>query len=229
MRMGVVELLGGDAVKFLMVALIPEGVMAGLFAHPRFIVGDEDAIHPGVLLLLALQAQAFTGVVAAVNAIEGADEGEDALFLALGDGLGHGGEEETAKDEGLEFRAPVGDGLLAVADLEGIEFFAEIAEGFTEEFFLFPIDVATLTPFAEVLLGDGAAFELLGEDGLHFGLGVEPGEKGAGDFAVGEALVERFADGARETADFSAAGGGGARLDRRLGWRLRGADVDLEI
>jgi hypothetical protein len=207
----------------------PESIQAGFGADPGFLLLGGELFSRFGILAFALQADAFAVVVAAADAIEGADEGEDALFAALGDGFGQDGDEEPAQGEGLQLGATVGEGLLAVADLEGIEFLAEVAEGFAEEFFVFPIDVAALPPFAEVLLGDGAALEVFGEDGFHFGPGVEPGEKGASDFAVGETLVEGFADRTREAADFAAAGGGGSRLDGSRGRGLGGEGVGPEM
>jgi hypothetical protein len=98
---------------------------------------------------------------------------------------------------------------LGFANAKVVEVFNEIGQGVAEEFLLGPIFIAAVTPFAEVLLGDEAAIELFGEDGLDFGQGVEPIEERTGEFAVAEAEVEGFANVAREAGDFAAAGGGG--------------------
>jgi hypothetical protein len=192
--------------------------------------GDPEAgLLLGQLLLLALllQTDALKVVVAAADAVEPADEGEDALLAAIGDGFGEGGHEETAEGEGLELGAAVGEGALAEGDLEFLDFLDEAGERFPEGFLLFPVKVAALTPFAEVLLGDGTTIELLGEDGLHLGLDVEPGEELGAGFTVAEAAVEGFADRARETSDFAASGAG---CGGRLGWWSLGDEgVDEEV
>ncbi len=69
-----------------------------------------------------------------------------------------------------------------------------------------PIQVTAVAPFAEVLFTDGAAFELGIEDGLNFGLLVEPIHKGGAGFAVLKAAVQGVADGLGETGDFADAG-----------------------
>lgn len=58
-----------------------------------------------------------------------------------------------------------------------------------------PIEVAALSPLGEVLLADGVAGELVGDDFLDFGELIEPGGDGFFAFAVFEAGVDLFADG----------------------------------
>jgi len=55
-----------------------------------------------------------------------------------------------------------------------------------------------LGPFVEILLGDGPAAELLGEDGFDLGEGVNPGEELLVRFSIGEAPVEFLANGVGE-------------------------------
>jgi hypothetical protein len=207
---------GGGLLEFLAEVFVPGGVEAGAFAHLGFGFGEGEFADVGLLLALALEADALEVVVAAADAVDRADEGEDALLAALGDGLGEGGHEEAGEGEGLEFGATGGEGIVGLADVEILQVFEEADEGVAEGFLLHPVDVAAVAPFAEVLLGDGAALEVLGEDGLRFGLGVEPGEEGVGDFAVAEAVVEGFAEVVREAGDFAAPGG-----ERELGRELR--------
>jgi hypothetical protein len=197
---------------------VPAGVAAGLLAHLAFLGGDGEFFHLLVPQTLALQAHALDFIVAAADVGHRADEGEDALFAALGDGFGHRGHEETAEGEGLEFGEALGDGLLGPADAKIVEVFDEIGQGIAKEFLLGPIFIAAVAPFAEVLLGDEAAVELFGEDGLDFGQGVEPIEERTSEFAVAEAEVEGFADVPREAGDFAAAGGVGGQ--RKLRWKF---------
>ncbi len=65
---------------------------------------------------------------------------------------------------------------------------------------------AELGPFMEVLPGDELAGEVVGEDGLDFGEGVEPGEESFAGFAVVEAAVELVADGFGEAGNFAVHG-----------------------
>jgi hypothetical protein len=69
-----------------------------------------------------------------------------------------------------------------------------------------PVAIAALFPFGEVLLGDGFGFEVLLEDGFRFGEGIEPADEIFLGIAFVEAVVEFFADGAREAGDFASAG-----------------------
>ncbi len=50
--------------------------------------------------------------------------------------------------------------------------------------------------------------ELVLEEGLDLGQGVEPGEEGVGRLVFAEAAVELFAEGEGETGDFTGASGG---------------------
>jgi hypothetical protein len=64
-----------------------------------------------------------------------------------------------------------------------------------------PILEAALFPFGEVGLIDGASVEVGGEGVFDFGEAVEPVDEAGAGLAIGEAVVEFFADGAREAGD----------------------------
>ena len=66
-----------------------------------------------------------------------------------------------------------------------------------------PILIAGAAPFGEVLVGDGVAFEALGEDFLGLREVVEPRQDVAAEMAVVEALVQFVADGGGEAGDFA--------------------------
>jgi len=57
-----------------------------------------------------------------------------------------------------------------------------------------PFKITAVPPVGEVLFGDGTAAELGGEDFLDFEQGMEPGEEFFAENAVGEAMIEFFAD-----------------------------------
>jgi hypothetical protein len=59
------------------------------------------------------------------------------------------------------------------------------------------------SPFAEVLLADGARVKFGGEHGADSGQSVEPGQECGGGFVVGEASVEFVAEGLGEAGDFA--------------------------
>ena len=66
-----------------------------------------------------------------------------------------------------------------------------------------PVAEAALFPFGEVLFGDGATFEVGGEDGFDFRERVEPGENRFLRLVVVETEVELVAYGVRDTGDFA--------------------------
>ena len=72
-----------------------------------------------------------------------------------------------------------------------------------------PVAEAAVFPFGEILFGDRAGVEVVGERLLDWGEGVEPGENGFGGLAGLEALVELVANGVRKTGDFAGARGRG--------------------
>jgi hypothetical protein len=76
----------------------------GLFTHLSFGLWNVEVFGLLVLLALRLVTEALAIVVAATDAIERTDEGEDALLAAVGNGLGEGGDEKTAQGEGLSRR-----------------------------------------------------------------------------------------------------------------------------
>jgi len=69
-----------------------------------------------------------------------------------------------------------------------------------------PFLVAALTPVGEVLLGDGEGVEVLGEEGLDLGEGIEPREDLRAELAILEAGVELGAKVVGQSGDFSGAG-----------------------
>ena len=66
-----------------------------------------------------------------------------------------------------------------------------------------PTVIAATSPLGEVARGQGASAELGSEDSADLRRGVKPVENGAGLLAIAKALVDLFADGMRETSDFS--------------------------
>ena len=61
-----------------------------------------------------------------------------------------------------------------------------------------PLEVAALAPMGEIDFGDGGTIEVCAEDGLDFGLGVQPGGEFPACFAFEKAQVELFPDVVRE-------------------------------
>jgi len=68
-----------------------------------------------------------------------------------------------------------------------------------------PILVAAVSPFGNVVLGDGPAGEMRGEDLPDFGQLIEPGHSVFGEGAVEQELVELLADRFGEAGDFTGA------------------------
>ena len=66
-----------------------------------------------------------------------------------------------------------------------------------------PLEVATLFPLGEILLADGVARELLGQDGLGVGKAIEPIDELCPGLTVFEAAVELEADLFGEPGDFT--------------------------
>ena len=81
----------------------------------------------------------------------------------------------------------------------------EFAGGFEKILGGEPVEEAAIVPFGEVLGANRDAGEMLGEEGLDFGEGVEPLNEFHAGFAVVEALVELVAELVRETGDFAGA------------------------
>jgi len=80
-----------------------------------------------------------------------------------------------------------------------------------------PVTEAAEAPLGKVLFVDGTAGKPACEDGLDFGLFVEPLEDGGGALAVEQAMVDLDANGLGDAGDFADAGD--IRLGRRrLGW-----------
>ena len=162
-----------------------------------FAPGEMDGAAPivGVLELGEFVGDAFEAGEAEVGVFDG---------FHVGEGLADFDDDAAA--EGFE---GVGAGVVFL-DL-GI-LFGDAVEPFDAFLVFEPIFVAAEAPFGEVLVGDGFAFEEVGEDLFGFGEVVEPFENGAAEFAAIEAVVEFFADGFGEAGDFA-----GAHMNNKLG------------
>ena len=82
-----------------------------------------------------------------------------------------------------------GDAVAGQVEAEFGGLFGGPAGLFAQELMADPFKVAALAPFGEVLRADGQAGELVGDEFLDFGLLIEPGDDGFGEFAVFEAAV----------------------------------------
>ena len=169
----------------------------------------------GLAFGVVLVAGDFGADVAVVAVAEGGDVHAEAVEEA-----------ELLVEVGGDFAVPAGDeGGVAAAedggegvgkvflptlvDLGALAFdVLGVEEDFGGEFLAeLPFGEAALAPVAEVLPADGAALELVLEEGLDLGEGVEPGEEGVAGLVVAEAAVELFAEGEGETGDFTGASG----------------------
>jgi hypothetical protein len=111
--------------------------------------------------------------------------------------------------EGKEAEKGIGEAIGSVGEFAGIG--GEIA-GLLEDLLVAePIAIAALLPFGQVLGVNGAATEMVGEDGFDFGEFVEPLGKLHGGLAFVEGLVELFAKGTGQMGDFADAFGIGVR------------------
>jgi hypothetical protein len=102
----------------------------------------------------------------------------------------------------------VGDALVADEFVEVVVVFVLLLDIFLLLLTTQPFAVAALTPFGEVLLGDGVALEVFAQDGFDGGLVVEPLDEVGAKFAVFEAEVEFVANGFGEAGDFTGAAHG---------------------
>ncbi len=127
-----------------------------------------------------------TGAAQVGELLGGADDG-----TALFDGIGR---DADAVDEAADGEERGIGGAIVERDVAGIVF--EVV-GFLDDLrgpsagvlVAEPILEATLAPFAEVLFGDRASAEILEQDFLDFGEGVEPGDEFGADLAIGETVV----------------------------------------
>jgi hypothetical protein len=134
------------------------GLFGGFLGGGLFPALGFDLETGGVLFA----ATQFDGALA--EAAQGADLDEGLVVQGGAWGRENGGETEA---DGLG--EMVGDGL---AGDDGFEFLAvggQIASQGEEVLMGEPLLKAALAPFAEVLLADGAAGEICGEDGFDFG------------------------------------------------------------
>ena len=172
----------------------------------------------GVLLV----AEDFGADVAVVAVAEGGDVHAEAveeaeLLVELGGDFAVPAGDEggvTAAEDGGEGVGKVF--LPTLVDLGALAFdVLGVEEDFGGEFLAeLPFGEAALAPVAEVLPADGAALELVLEESLDLGQGVEPGEEGVAGLVVAEAAVELFAEGEGETGDFTGASGHNTKVER---------------
>jgi len=66
-----------------------------------------------------------------------------------------------------------------------------------------PVAEAKFAPQGKILLGDGLVLEFGGQEGLHFRLGVEPGEQARSRFVALHAAIDLLAKIRREPSDFT--------------------------
>jgi hypothetical protein len=119
----------------------------------------------------------------------------------LGQGVGGGGvtEEDPVEEVVEDFDAGCESGVGAF----GVGVFGEGVSEFEGVLAEFPIAETVPGPVIEVLFGDGFGIEVLGEDGLDFGQGVQPNGDGLVRFGVIEAAVDLVTEVAREASYFS--------------------------
>jgi len=161
-------------------------------AGPALVV---DGGVDGAVVIPAEAGEAVLDLAEAVPALFG-------VLLFIEHGLGE--LDEFGGEEGGEV---VGETLVAglLGEVSGP--FDELpgeGEGFL---LLEPVLVAAVTPFGDILRGDGAAIEVFEEDVFDFREFTEPIEDHGGRVAVEEALVEFVADGFGEAGDFAGTGG----------------------
>ena len=170
----------GEAAGFLFLGF------PALFFEAEFFGLVADAAQLGELLGGANDGTTLLGIVGGdENALKEATEGEqggDGGAVGEGDGAGVTGQIIGFLDELCD----PGAGILVAQ----------------------PIFESTLPPLAEVLFVDGTSAEAGFKDFLDFRQAVEPLDEGGAEFAIGEPAVELFANGARESGDFTVAGHG---------------------
>ena len=188
-----------------------------LVFNPSFEVGDDVLLG---LLALFLDF-GFGEADAGVLVVAPAEFGDGPAQMAVG--------AEFLVEFGGDFAVPMAEELGEAGGVDGGEVLGEASGdglpelvgvggkilGVAEEVTLdFPVHEAAGAPFAEVLLGEGVPGELLFEDGLNLGEGVEPGEEGFAGLGVLEAAVELFAEGEGEAGDFAVARGHKTKVER---------------
>jgi hypothetical protein len=147
-----------------------------------------------------VEVAAAEGDNIAGQAVETAEFGVGVIG-GLGEGVSGGGEaEEEPVEDMVEDLGVVG--RLGVSGI-GIGIFGERVDEFEDFLVEFPVAEAVLGPVVEVLFGDGFSVQVLGEDGLDFGEGIEPGEDGMVRLGVVEAAVDLVAERAWEASDFT--------------------------
>ena len=147
-------------------------------------------------LVVSAEAGEFVGEVA---------ELAESLF-----GIFHGSQGVDVEGEfgGNDVGDVFGDGDASAAGIEAQvgRLLGGPAGLFAEELVALPVYVTAVAPLGEVLLADGVAAELFGDEFLDFGELVEPFENGFGEFAVFEALANLLADCFWQASDFAGAG-----------------------
>jgi hypothetical protein len=197
--------------------LAHRGVLAGFgtedflafFFHPEPLgvaLGNTTLEFFLVFPALAFEAQFFSLQTDATQVGELLGGAEDGPPLDVGIGRDEFAMDEPAEGEDSGQGRALGERNGAGPFLKIVELLDELGGPVPGILVAKPVFKAALAPVAEVLFGDRACVEVLPQDGLDFGEIVEPGDEAGAKFAIGEAAVELFADGAREAGDFSDSG-----------------------
>jgi len=180
-------------------------------------VAEELGIDKGIdfgpplaVLLLPIhailfQADAGGAVLGATELGELLGDAEDGLALFGGVGAVEGLGKEAVKGDQDGDGGAVGQSDRPGAGIEIIGLFDELGDPGTGLIVPQPILEAALAPVAEILFGDGTSAEIGSETFLGVGKSIEPVDKAGAGFAIGEAMVQLFADVSGETGDFSEA------------------------
>ena len=196
--------------------------MRGAFVGARGGRAPGGGLGAGLAFGVVLVAGDFGADVAVVAVAEGGDVHAEAVEEAellvelggdfavpAGDEGGVAAAENGGEGVGKVFLPTLVDLGAFAFDVLGVE--EDVGGEFLAEF---PFGEAALAPVAEVLPADGAALELVLEESLALGQGVEPGEEGVGWLIFAEAAVELFAEGEGEAGDFTGASGHNTKVER---------------
>ncbi len=181
---------------------------------PGSLVPKFDSLHLQVVHFLGvLVVEAFAFELVAGGIILGPAEGNDVVAEGAerGQKLKGGGIGATVPfgdggrvAGGEELGEVVGHGATSLGELGGV------ATGgprlLKQDMAGMPFAKTALAPVGQVGLVDGAITETGGEDSADVGVLIEPDEEVGAEFAIGEAMIELFANGGGKTGDFAVAG-----------------------
>jgi len=193
-----------------------EGLADGGKAGPldEFLEELLGGFLPGLVEAFFLDLDAAGVEVAAAEAddVLGEETEGFASFFKFGRGLGLPVHRGLGVVEGEEAEKGIGKAIGGPGEIAGVggQFAGLLEELLVAE----PFAVAALFPFGEVLGADGAAAEVVGEDGLNFGDFVEPFGDLDGGLASIEELIGFFAKGTGQMGDFAFAFGVGVGRER---------------